>query len=459
MSPSSASPISSFCRSASTLSTNPGATSRSACSRRRDASETPDAFARFVDRAHAAGLGVILDWVPAHFPDRRARACPFRRHGALRARRSAQGLPSRLEHRDLQFRPQRGRELPLLQRALLGRPLPHRRAARRCRRLDALPRLFAQARANGCPTPTAATRTATRSPSCSAPTSWSTALFPAPSRSPRNRPPFPASPSPTNHGGLGFGFKWNMGWMHDTLDYMSHDPIYRRWSHDQLTFGLLYAFSENFVLPLSHDEVVHGKGSLVGKMPGDEWQRFANAARLLRLHVGPSRQEAPVHGPGVRTDQRMELRTSRCPGGSSTIRPHQGLQALVRDLNRLYRATPALHARDCEPEGFRWIVVNDDAQSVLAFLRMRRPRRPAGRRRLQLHARVAPRLSHRPARTRAIGARRSTRDASGLWGFGRRQSRRRHRPRRRSSHGFPASATLTLPPLATLFLVFDPAET
>ena len=135
-----------------------------------------------------------------------------------------------------------------------------------------------------------------------------------------------------------------------------------------MTFGLLYAFSENFMLPISHDEVVHGKGSLVGKMPGDEWQRFANAPRLLRLHVGPPGQEAAVHGPGVRPDERME-RDESLPWWLLDHWPHQGVQALIRDLNRLYRETPALHARDCEPEGFRWIVVNDDAQSVFAFLR------------------------------------------------------------------------------------------
>jgi 1,4-alpha-glucan branching enzyme len=130
-----------------------------------------------------------------------------------------------------------------------------------------------------------------------------------------------------------------MGWMHDTLDYMSRDPIYRRWHHDKMTFGLLYAFSENFVLPISHDEVVHGKGSVVGKMPGDEWQRFANARAYLRLHVGPSRQEAAVHGPGVRPDQRME-RLEALPWWLLDHWPHQGVQALVRDLNRLYRETP-----------------------------------------------------------------------------------------------------------------------
>jgi len=174
---------------------------------------------------------------------------------------------------------------------------------------------------------------------------------------------------PTNFGGLGFGFKWNMGWMHDTLDYMSRDPIYRRWSHDKMTFGLLYAFTENFVLPISHDEVVHGKGSVIGKMPGDEWQRFANARAYYAFMWGHPGKKLLFMGQEF--GQTSEWNCNEAlPWWLLDHPPHQGLQRLVRDLNALYRSRTALHARDCEPEGFRWIVVNDDSQSVFAFLRM-----------------------------------------------------------------------------------------
>jgi 1,4-alpha-glucan branching enzyme len=178
-------------------------------------------------------------------------------------------------------------------------------------------------------------------------------------------------------GGLGFSFKWNMGWMHDTLAYMARDPVHRRWHHSALTFGLLYAFSEDFVLPLSHDEVVHGKGSLIGKMPGDRWQRFANLRAYFGFMWGhPGKKLLFMGGEFA---QEREWSHERSLDWHLLADPnHHGVQRLVRDLNRCYHAIPALHQRDCEHEGFEWVVADDDAQSVLVFLRWGEDRdRPA----------------------------------------------------------------------------------
>ena len=179
---------------------------------------------------------------------------------------------------------------------------------------------------------------------------------------------WPSVSRPTYVGGLGFGLKWDMGWMHDTLDYFSKDPVHRRFQHSGLTFRMIYAFHENFVLPLSHDEVVHGKGSLLGKMPGDAWQKFANLRMLYGymtaqpgkklLFMGSEFGQGPEwnHDRGLLWEQ-LE------------VDPHRRTQTLVRDLMHLYRKEPALHELDTDPRGFEWLDANDADNSVLSFLR------------------------------------------------------------------------------------------
>jgi len=179
---------------------------------------------------------------------------------------------------------------------------------------------------------------------------------------------WPKVSRPTYDGGLGFGYKWNMGWMHDTLGFMSRDPIYRKFHHGEMTFGLMYAFDEHFILPLSHDEVVHGKGSLIGKMPGDEWQKHAN----LRLYYGfmyghPGKKLLFMGG---EFGQIREWNHDTQLDWFLLDNPrHAGLQQLVADLNRIYRAEPALHLADDSSSGFDWIEHADAEQSVLSFLR------------------------------------------------------------------------------------------
>ncbi len=173
---------------------------------------------------------------------------------------------------------------------------------------------------------------------------------------------------PTDAGGLGFGFKWNMGWMHDTLDYIRRDPVHRKYHHNQMTFGLTYAYSENFILPISHDEVVHGKGSMIAKMPGEGWEKFAN----LRLYYSfmwthPGKKLLFM---GCEIAQGAEWNHDGSVEWHLLDHEwHRGMQALVRDLNRAYRTIPALHVRDCDPGGFEWIDHQAEDESVFSFLR------------------------------------------------------------------------------------------
>ena len=182
---------------------------------------------------------------------------------------------------------------------------------------------------------------------------------------------WPMVSRPTYVGGLGFGLKWDMGWMHDVLEYLAHDPVHRRFHHTNLTFRMLYAFSENFVLPLSHDEVVHEKGSLLTKMAGDNWQKFANL-RLLFAHqyTQPGKKLLFM---GCEFGQWREWRHDHSLDWDLLSHPpHQGLQRWVRDLNQLYRTEPCLHQLDHHWSGFEWVDCNDSDQSTLAYLRRRR---------------------------------------------------------------------------------------
>jgi 1,4-alpha-glucan branching enzyme len=185
---------------------------------------------------------------------------------------------------------------------------------------------------------------------------------------------WPAVSRPTDVGGLGFGMKWDMGWMHDTLDYFSEEPIHRPYHHDRLTFRMLYAFSENFMLALSHDEVVHGKGSLLGKMPGDEWQRFANLRMLLGYQVAQAGKKLLFMGGEFgqgrewNHDGQLEWDLLHHP-------LHAGMQRWTQDLNRLYRDDPAMHQLDCDQAGFEWIDANDSQNSVAVFMRRGRSER------------------------------------------------------------------------------------
>jgi 1,4-alpha-glucan branching enzyme len=411
----------------------------------------PEGFARFVDRAHVAGLGVILDWVPAHFPTDA--------HGLAHF----DGGPL-YEHAD----PRRGfhpdwntaiydygrREVAnfLYASALYWVDRFHIDGLR----VDAVASMlyldYSRKAGEWLPNAEGGNQNHEAVAFLRRANELVYGGFPGAVMIAEESTAFSGVSRPTSSGGLGFGFKWNMGWMNDTLDYMSRDPIYRRWSHDKMTFGLLYAFSENFVLPISHDEVVHGKGSLVGKMPGDEWRRFANARAFLGFMWGHPGKKLLFMGQEFGQTTEWNANES-LPWWLLDHWPHQGVQALVRDLNRLYRETPALHARDCEPEGFRWIVVNDENQSVFAFLRLGEGDDPS----VVVVCNFTPEVRH----NYRVGLPRA-----GRWSEALNTDSERYGgsnvgnlggvvAEERGLHGQPASASLTLPPLATVFFTCE----
>jgi 1,4-alpha-glucan branching enzyme len=261
---------------------------------------------------------------------------------------------------------------------------------------------------------------------------------------------WPKVSSPASEGGLGFHFKWNLGWMHDTLTYFSKDPVYRSHHHRQLTFGLLYAYSERFVLPLSHDEVVHGKGSLFGKMPGDPWQRAANLRALFGwMWAHPGKKLLFMGGEFGQIsewnhDQNLEWHLLEDP-------MHRGIQALVADLNRRYGDEPALFQADDDPAGFQWIQADSADANVFAFIR----RPPSGERHLVCVANFSPvaKAAYRiglPQREPYVEILNTDAPLYGGSGMG---NPGQIEPRPEEWDGQPASLELALPPLAVIWLL------
>ena len=327
----------------------------------------PEGFARFVDGAHRVGISVLLDWVPAHFPKDA--------HGLARFDGTAL-----YEHEDprLGYHPDwktaiynfGRREVSsfLVNNALFWTERYHVDGLRVDAVASMLYRDYSRKAGEWIPNKDGGRENWEAVEFLRAMNKALYGAHPGVFTVAEESTAWPGVSKPAHEGGLGFGFKWNMGFMHDTLTYMARDPVHRSYHHKDITFGLTYAFSENFVLPLSHDEVVHGKGSLLNKMSGDTWGKFANLRAYYAMMWGyPGKKLLFM---GQEFAQAREWNEDRGLDwhllGEAA---HAGVRNLVRDLNHLYRIHPALHARDCEPEGFEWAIVDDAHNSVFAWIR------------------------------------------------------------------------------------------
>jgi len=412
---------------------------------------SPAEFAQFVDRCHNAGLGVILDWVPGHFP--------MDAHGL-----AAFDGTALYEHGDPRegFHPEWNtalfnlgrREVHafLLSSALHWLERYHVDGLRVDAVASLLYRDYARRQGEWLPNRYGGRENieaidflrhlnevvAERHPGVVTIAEESTA--------------WPGVTQATRYGGLGFSFKWNMGWMHDTLRYMSHDPLYRSYDHHDMTFGLLYAFFERFVLPLSHDEVVHGKGSLIGRMPGDTWQRFAN----LRAYFGfmwtqPGKKLLFMGG---EFGQDWEWNHDGEIDWAALEHPlHRGVQRLIADLNRLYAGEPALHVLDNDSSGFGWLVVDDYQNSVYAYCRNGGPE--AAMVIVVSNFTPVPRMRYRFGVPRGGVWREILNTDAEVYGGSNLGNGGWVSATAPGSHGMPFSLELTLPPLATVILRHD----
>jgi 1,4-alpha-glucan branching enzyme len=407
---------------------------------------SPEGFAYLVDRCHDAGIGVILDWVPAHFPTdahglARFDGTPLYEHADPRegfhhdwntyifnlGRNEVRAFLIGSAVHWLEHYHADGLRVDAVASMLYrdysrksGEWVPNQYGGRE--NLEAVSFLQELSRVvrERCP---GAVLIAEES------TAW------------------PGVSRDADEGGLGFNFKWNMGWMHDTLHYMEEEPINRRWHHDEITFGLIYAFSEKFLLPLSHDEVVYGKGSMIRKMPGDDWQKFAN----LRAYYGFmwSHPGKKLIFMGAEIAQWSEWNHDASLDWYLLDAPvHSGMQRLIRDLNHVYRGTPALYRNDTEVDGFRWVVIDDREQSVFVYLRFG----DAGDAPVLVACNFTPvpRHGYRVGLPHAGYWREILNTDSDIYGGSNLGNGGGLMAEALESHGFPASMVIELPPLATI---------
>jgi 1,4-alpha-glucan branching enzyme len=407
----------------------------------------PQELAHFVDACHRAGIGVILDWVPAHFP---TDAYGLARFDGTALYEYAD--PREGHHRDWNtYIYNLGRREVagfLLASALYWLETFHIDGLRVDAVASMLYRDYSRPWNEWVPNKFGGRENlesvdflrrlnsivAERAPGAITIAEESTA--------------WPGVSAPVSEGGIGFTYKWNMGWMHDTLDYLHQEPIHRRWHHNQLTFGLMYAFAEKFILPLSHDEVVHGKGSLYGKAPGDAWQKLA----MLRAYFSfmwthPGKKLLFMGGEIGQIREWSHDREIDWYLLSDT--GHAGLQRLIGDVNRVYVAEPALHREDADASGFSWVVGNDADNSVYAYERHAAGEAPIL---IILNMTPVPRHGHRVGAVRAGRWREVLNSDAALYGGGNLGNAGAVQTQEIPAHGREHSLELILPPLAALIL-------